>query len=50
MIPKLFFGNFMKSFSMKFYDCMVIYTIAIFRLYIILSLLIFAAPSINFKL
>jgi hypothetical protein len=27
MIPKLFFGNFMKSFSLKFYDCMAIYAI-----------------------
>ena len=43
MIPKLFFGNFMKSFSLKFYDCMAIYAIAIFRLYIILSLLIFCS-------
>jgi hypothetical protein len=34
----------------KYYDCMAIYAITIFRLYIILSLLIFAAPSISFKL
>ena len=33
----------MNSFSLKFYDCMAIYTIAIFRLYIILSLLIFCS-------